>query len=95
MTDGENKRDDGAPVKRKRGRPPKSAQPRGAETAQPVAAEPEPAKAKVAHYVIAKGKALTSLRGLLGEGEKVAAKDFHGGQDAIKRLLDGGHLEAK
>ena len=95
MTDGENTRDKGAPTKRKRGRPPKSAQPRGAETVQPVAAAPEPEKAKAAHYVIAKGKSLTSLRGLLGEGERVTAKDFHGGQDRINDLVDAGSIEAK
>lgn len=45
-------------------------------------------------YVVAEGKALTSLsgRGVLGPGDKVTTEDV-GGDDRLKSLADAGYLK--
>lgn len=43
-------------------------------------------------YRIATGKALTSLRGILGPGERVSARDFAGGQSNLDELVAKGHV---
>lgn len=46
-------------------------------------------------FVIAKGKAVTSLAGVLDEGEAVSAKHFHRGEEDFKRLQDAGIIVRK
>lgn len=41
-------------------------------------------------YAVAKGKSLTSKRGLLGPGAEVSARDFGGGQERLDALVDAG-----
>ena len=53
-------------------------------------AEPE-AVAKV--FVIAKGKSITSLKGILGEGETVTPEHFKGGKETFDNLKDNGFIE--
>lgn len=43
-------------------------------------------------YTIAEGKALTSCRGILAEGEEVKAEDFPNGQKTIDSLVKSGHI---
>lgn len=50
----------------------------------------EPASPRVCK--VAPGKALTSLRGILGPGTVVSASDFAGGQANLEELLAKGHL---
>lgn len=42
---------------------------------------------------VAKGRAVTSLRGILGEGTIATARDFNTGTDAIDKLVEIGVLE--
>ena len=46
-----------------------------------------------AFYVVAEGKAITSKRGILPAGEAVEARDFVGGEDTLKSLLERGLIE--
>ena len=58
--------------------------------AKPSAAEKqETAKQKPA-YVVAKGKSVTSLRGILGPETEVSAKDFPGGEERLRELAEKG-----
>ena len=54
-------------------------------TGEPVAEEPK-------GYKVAEGKAITSMRGVLGEGEPVQASDFPGGEDSLKALVKSGSV---
>ncbi len=45
---------------------------------------------KVGKSVVAEGRSVTSLRGLLGPGTVVSPEDFAGGRDALKALVDNG-----
>lgn len=49
------------------------------EPTEPATAAPQDVRA-VSHYVIAKRKSITSIRGMLKEGDRVEARDFPGGQ---------------
>ena len=44
-------------------------------------------------FVIAKGKSVTSLKGILGEGETVTPEHFKGGQETFDNLKDNGFIE--
>lgn len=46
-------------------------------------------------YVVNKGKALTSKRGILGEGIEIFAKDLAGGDEAIASFVKSGHIIVK
>lgn len=46
-----------------------------------------------AFYVVAEGKAITSKRGILPAGEAVEARDFVGGEDTLKSLLERGLIQ--
>lgn len=59
-----------------------------------VTPEPELGATASAALRVAKGKAVTSLRGILGEGTLVSARDFNTGTDAIDKLVSIGVLEA-
>jgi hypothetical protein len=57
----------------------------------PAPPETPPAPPKAKGYVIAKGKAITSLRGILSiEDGVVSAKDFNGGDETFQRLIKNG-----
>lgn len=43
-------------------------------------------------FKVAPGKAITSLRGILPEGETVEPSDFHGGVEAFAVLCEKGHI---
>ncbi len=49
-------------------------------------------KAKAFPYCIASGKAITSLRGILSDGDEVCANYVPGGQDTIDKLVESGHI---
>lgn len=65
--------------------------------APPVKAEPKPvvkAIPKPVRYRVAKGKAITCLKGILGEGQPVLPAFLSGGtEEALKNLADQGILE--
>lgn len=44
-------------------------------------------------HVICKGKALTTKRGVLGEGVGICAKDLAGGDEAIAAFVKSKHVE--
>lgn len=46
-----------------------------------------PAVAAPAKYVVAEGKSITSLKGILGPGKKADASCFRGGQDVLDRFI--------
>jgi len=52
----------------------------------------EEAKVKKPPFEIAKGKSLTSKRGILGPGKEVKAEDLAGGKDAIAAFVKSGHI---
>jgi len=43
-------------------------------------------------YTVAKGKAITSKRGILSDGDEVRASDFAGGGEAFAALCKKGHI---
>ncbi len=53
---------------------------------------PKVKPAKKAPYVIAPGKAVTSKRGVLGEGDACEADNFAGGEDTLKNLVKNGFV---
>ena len=46
-----------------------------------------------AFYVVSEGRAITSKRGILAAGEAVEARDFVGGEDTLKSLLERGLIQ--
>ena len=44
-------------------------------------------------YVVAKGRSVTSTRGILAEGAEVKASDFPGGEDRLAELRKAGVVE--
>ena len=46
-----------------------------------------------AFYVVSEGRAITSKRGILPAGEAVEARDFVGGEDTLKSLLERGLIQ--
>ena len=59
-----------------------------ATPAAPAAEEPPAAPA----YRIATGKALTTMRGILSDGDPITARDVIGGQATIARCVESGHI---
>ena len=51
------------------------------------------AKAKKPPFSVAKGKSITSKRGILADGDEIKAKDLAGGQDAIDAFVQSGHID--
>lgn len=51
-----------------------------------------PPPAGVVRYVVAKGRSVTSLRGILASGTEVSARDFSG-EGSVESLLKAGVLE--
>lgn len=51
--------------------------------------------ATVVRYVLLPGKALTTRRGILGEGAEISPADLVGGIDAIQRFIDSGYIVAE
>ncbi len=49
-------------------------------------------KAKEMPYTVAKGKSITSKRGILADGAGVTAKDLAGGEEALETLVDAGYV---
>lgn len=41
---------------------------------------------------VAFGKSITSLRGILSEGDVVSPRDFSGGKDTFDKLVEGGYI---
>lgn len=50
------------------------------------------AAAKKPPFSVAKGKAITSKRGVLAEGDEIKAEYLPGGDDAIKAFVKSGHV---
>ena len=46
-------------------------------------------------YVVADGKAITSKRGILGEGETVSSRDLHGGHETLTQCISKGLIVKK
>lgn len=53
-------------------------------------AETKPAETKPAGPCVAPGRSVTSLRGLLGPGTVVSARDFACGEESLQALIDCG-----
>jgi len=49
--------------------------------------------AKKSPFTIAKGKAITTKRGILGEGDEIKIKDLEGGKEAIDSFVKSGHID--
>lgn len=49
---------------------------------------------RVERHRVAKGKAVTCLRGLLAEGVDIKAADLAGGAEALASLVERGYVEA-
>ena len=65
----------------------------GELAAEPVVMEtPAPPSAPAGGYEVAPGKAISSLRGILGPGTRVVPKDFMHGEETITHLVSRGHL---
>lgn len=47
---------------------------------------------EVPEHAVAKGKAITSMRGILGAGEEIKAEYLSGGADALAALVKAGHV---
>lgn len=43
-------------------------------------------------FYISKGKAITSRRGILADGDEITVKDLIGGEKAIKAFIKSGHI---
>ena len=43
-------------------------------------------------FYLSKGKAITSRRGILADGDEVTANDLAGGENAIKAFVKSGHI---
>lgn len=56
------------------------------------AAEPVAATSSKGGHVVAKGKAITTGRGILGGGESISVKDISGGQSAFDALVKAGAI---
>jgi hypothetical protein len=55
---------------------------------------PEFVPQRVERHRVAKGKAVTCLRGLLAEGVDIKAADLAGGAKALASLVERGYVEA-
>lgn len=55
--------------------------------------EPEPEPEETGP-VVAKGRSVTTKRGILGEGKAISAKDLSGGQNSLDKLVKSGAVEA-
>jgi hypothetical protein len=44
-------------------------------------------------YVVNAGKAITSKRGILADGDEIEAKDLAGGDDALRAFVVSGHVK--
>jgi hypothetical protein len=44
-------------------------------------------------YVVNAGKAITSKRGILADGDAIEAKDLAGGDDALQAFVVSGHIK--
>lgn len=68
----------------------------GAEDAAKAKVEAEEAKAEAAKkkppFYVEKGKAITSKRGILGEGDEIKADDLAGGKEALEAFIKSGHV---
>lgn len=74
--------------------PPVTSAPVVEDQTGPPLVTPEPPQEHAGPRVckVAPGKALTSLRGILGPGTVVSASDFAGGQANLEELVAKGHL---
>jgi len=72
-------------------RPPIDGASDGSKGGPPPKAPPKATKSK-APYVVAKGKALTCRRGVLGPGDEIKVSDVSDGQAGLERLVKSGHV---
>lgn len=61
-----------------------------AEQAEVADAEPE--EEKLAPYTVAKGKAITTLRGIKSDGDEIKADDLPGGKKALDGFVKSKHV---
>jgi hypothetical protein len=52
----------------------------------------KPVAVKRPPFSVAKGKAITSKRGILSNGAEVSAEDLGGGKTALDALVKSGHI---
>jgi hypothetical protein len=50
-------------------------------------------KVPVLDYVVNAGKAITSKRGILADGDEIGAEDLAGGDDALQAFVVSGHVK--
>ena len=60
--------------------------------ADKVAADPKSSRKKGAYY-LCKGKAITTRRGILSNGDEIKAEDISGGKKALDDFVETKHLE--
>jgi len=66
------------------------------EAKEPEAKEPEAKELKKALKIyVKKGKAITTKRGILSDGDEIKESDIHNGEKELERLLKSGYLEKK
>lgn len=67
----------------------------GAEDAAKAKAKADEEKAKPTEkppFYVSKGKAITSKRGILADGEEIKAEDLAGGKEALEAFVKSGHV---
>jgi len=53
--------------------------------------EPQP-EVKVDVYCVGQGKAITTKRGILADGDEISARDLAGGGEAMSAFIESGHI---
>lgn len=62
------------------------------DTAAPVPVEEDNSRKKDGYY-LCKGKAITTRRGILSNGDEIKAEDITGGKEALDGFVETKHLE--
>ena len=66
-----------------------------ADAAKVAAANANKKGGKPATYTVNAGYALTSKRGIIGEGKEITPDDVSGGAEALDAFVESGHLSKK
>lgn len=64
----------------------------GAEAKEEAATAKEEAAAKKPPFYVKEGKAVTSKRGILSDGDEIKADDLAGGKEALDAFVKSGHV---
>ena len=72
--------------------PAPEAAPAAAAAAETPAPAPETEVVKKAGFHVMAGKAITSKRGILADGDEIKAEDLAGGKEALEAFVKSGHV---